>query len=79
MEPYSIIGRTNEQYKTFNDEVKLRSFDNLIIIPNTLRALQQSHFNMKARVKVTGEFEPKIHCKSITAGNYRIMNMIGEH
>ncbi|KAF0758790.1 Uncharacterized protein FWK35_00028848 [Aphis craccivora] len=40
--PYSIIGWTNEQYRTFNDEVRLRSFDNLIIIPSILRALQEA-------------------------------------
>lgn len=38
MAPYSIILSTNEQYKTLNEEVCLRSFDSLIIMPKTLRA-----------------------------------------
>jgi hypothetical protein len=33
---YSIFGRTNEQYKTFRYEIRLRSFDNLIIILKAL-------------------------------------------
>jgi len=42
MAPYSIISRVNEQYRTFNDEVRLRSFDNLIIIIISLLKYQMN-------------------------------------